>query len=96
MPDLVGDLLCILESAGAPTAIAVGYVTPSFDTCMQVFHRPLRHDWGSQLAYEAARERPDIFTAVIGITIPVSSLLSSPQFAPPVVPALRLRIIKIK
>jgi pimeloyl-ACP methyl ester carboxylesterase len=30
-----------------------------------------RHDWGTQLAYEAARERPDVFTAVIGITIPV-------------------------
>ncbi|KAN0124485.1 alpha/beta-hydrolase [Russula decolorans] len=52
MPDLVGDLTCILENAGAPTAIAVG------------------HDWGTQLAYEAARERPDIFTAVVGITIP--------------------------
>jgi soluble epoxide hydrolase/lipid-phosphate phosphatase len=52
MPDLVGDLLCILEHAGAPGAIAVG------------------HDWGTQLAYEAARERPDIFTAVVGITIP--------------------------
>jgi len=52
MPDLVGDLLCILEDAGAPEAIAVG------------------HDWGAQLAYEAARERPDIFTAVVGITIP--------------------------
>jgi hypothetical protein len=26
MPDLVGDLLCILEHAGAPKAIAVGYV----------------------------------------------------------------------
>jgi soluble epoxide hydrolase/lipid-phosphate phosphatase len=33
-----------------------------------------RHDWGAQLAYEAARERPDIFTAVVGITIPVSSV----------------------
>lgn len=52
MPDLVGDLLCILEHAGALEAIAVG------------------HDWGTQLAYEAARERPDIFTAVVGITIP--------------------------
>ncbi|KAH9180053.1 Alpha/Beta hydrolase protein [Lactarius sanguifluus] len=51
-PDLVGDLLCILEHAGALEAIAVG------------------HDWGAQLAYEAARERPDIFTAVVGITIP--------------------------
>lgn len=76
MPDLVGDLLCILENAGVQTAIAVGYVPPSFDTYMQAFHshgRFTRHDWGSQLAYEAARERPDIFTAVIGITIPVSS-----------------------
>ena len=75
MPDLVGDLTCILENAGVPTAIAVGYVSLSFDTYMQTFHRPCRftrHDWGSQLAYEAARERPDIFTAVIGIAIPVS------------------------
>jgi len=28
------------------------------------------HDWGTQLAYEAARERPDVFKAVVGITIP--------------------------
>jgi soluble epoxide hydrolase / lipid-phosphate phosphatase len=28
------------------------------------------HDWGALLAYEAARERPDIFTAVVGITVP--------------------------
>ena len=74
MPDLVSDLLCILEHAGAPEAIAIGYVQPLGD----VFFRRLaedigfgRHDWGAQLAYEAARERPDIFTAVVGITIPV-------------------------
>ncbi|EIW81733.1 alpha beta-hydrolase [Coniophora puteana RWD-64-598 SS2] len=28
------------------------------------------HDWGSALCYEAARRRPDIFTAVIGVTVP--------------------------
>jgi hypothetical protein len=28
MPDLVGDLLCILEHAGAPGAIVVGYAKP--------------------------------------------------------------------
>jgi len=28
------------------------------------------HDWGSQLCYEAARMRPDIFTAVIGAVVP--------------------------
>ncbi|KAI0269333.1 alpha/beta-hydrolase [Gloeopeniophorella convolvens] len=54
MPDLVGDLLCILKAAEIPKVIAIG------------------HDWGTQLAYEAARERPDVFTAVVGITIPVS------------------------
>ena len=47
------------------------------------------HDWGSQVAYEAARERPDIFTAVVGISglyvaaagsyTPVTSLV---QFVP--------------
>ncbi|KAF8226853.1 alpha/beta-hydrolase [Tricholoma matsutake] len=28
------------------------------------------HDWGSQICYEAARMRPDIFTAVIGAVVP--------------------------
>ncbi|RDB20271.1 Bifunctional epoxide hydrolase 2 [Hypsizygus marmoreus] len=28
------------------------------------------HDWGSQLCYDAARMRPDIFTAVIGAVVP--------------------------
>ncbi|KAH9045759.1 Alpha/Beta hydrolase protein [Lactarius pseudohatsudake] len=37
------------------------------------------HDWGSQLAYEAARERPDVFTAVVGISIPYL-----PSAGPPV------------
>jgi len=52
MPDLVGDLLCILEHAGVSNSIVIG------------------HDWGTQLAYEAARQRPEVFTAVVGITIP--------------------------
>ncbi|KAI0303058.1 alpha/beta-hydrolase [Russula brevipes] len=56
MPDLVGDLLCILQHAGVPEVIGIG------------------HDWGTQLAYEAARERPDVFTAVVGITIPQAAL----------------------
>ncbi|KAH9007170.1 alpha/beta-hydrolase [Lactarius hatsudake] len=37
------------------------------------------HDWGSQLAYEAARERPDVFTAVVGISVPYL-----PSAGPPV------------
>lgn len=28
------------------------------------------HDWGSQVCYEAARQRPDIFEAVVGLCIP--------------------------
>lgn len=28
------------------------------------------HDWGAQLCYEATRERPDIFEAVVGAAIP--------------------------
>jgi soluble epoxide hydrolase/lipid-phosphate phosphatase len=76
MPDLVGDLLCILEHAGVVKAIAVGYVTFSIYCFPEVLIRVTivgfaRHDWGTQLAYEAARERPDVFTAVVGITIPV-------------------------
>ncbi len=35
-----------------------------------------RHDWGSQICYEAGRSRPDITSAVIGVAIPVSSTSS--------------------
>lgn len=35
------------------------------------------HDWGSQLCYEAARMRPDLFEAVVGAAIPVSRFNSS-------------------
>ncbi|KAG9308725.1 Alpha/Beta hydrolase protein [Chiua virens] len=28
------------------------------------------HDWGSVTCYEAARRRPDVFSAVIGVTVP--------------------------
>ncbi|KAJ7031156.1 alpha/beta-hydrolase [Mycena alexandri] len=52
MPDMVGDLACILESAGISSAICVG------------------HDWGSQVCYEAARMRPDLFHGVVGAAIP--------------------------
>lgn len=31
------------------------------------------HDWGTQVCYEAARMRPDIFERVIGTCIPVCS-----------------------
>ncbi|KAF5371997.1 hypothetical protein D9615_008132 [Tricholomella constricta] len=30
----------------------------------------LGHDWGSQVCFEAARMRPDVFTAVIGAVVP--------------------------
>lgn len=66
IPDVVGDLLCILRHAGVSQVVVIG------------------HDWGTQLAFEAARERPDVFTAVVGLSliylpaagpfVPVSSL----------------------
>lgn len=31
----------------------------------------LSHDWGTQICYEAARMRPDLFRAVVGAVIPV-------------------------
>jgi len=61
IPDVVGDLMCILQHAGVSQAVVIG------------------HDWGSQLAYEAARERPDVFTAVVGISLPYM-----PAAGPPV------------
>ncbi|KAF8549292.1 alpha/beta-hydrolase, partial [Imleria badia] len=40
----------------------------------------LGHDWGSVACHEAARRRPDVFSAVIGVTIPY--LASSNDFEP--------------
>ena len=92
MPDLVGDLLCILEHAGVHKAIVVGYVTLPYLYFRHLIRHVAftRHDWGSQLAYEAARERPDVFTGVIGITIPVI-----PSLPPTRARRLRMKIILV-
>ncbi|KAF8632400.1 hypothetical protein AX17_004841 [Amanita inopinata Kibby_2008] len=66
MQDIVGDLVCVLENAGV-VGRGGGVV------CMG-------HDWGSSVCYEAARQRPDIFTAVIGIAVPY--IPSSGSFTP--------------
>ncbi|KAJ6473210.1 alpha/beta-hydrolase [Mycena sanguinolenta] len=52
MPDMVSDLVCILQHAGISSAVCVG------------------HDWGTQICYEAARMRPDLFRGVVGAVIP--------------------------
>ncbi|KAG6835722.1 hypothetical protein H0H93_015349 [Arthromyces matolae] len=46
------------------------------------------HDWGSQLCYEAARMRPDMFVSVIGVVVPYTP--SAGPFVPvrDLVPAL--------
>ncbi|KAF7331051.1 Bifunctional epoxide hydrolase 2 [Mycena venus] len=62
IPDMVGDLACILQHAGISSAVCVG------------------HDWGSQVCYEAARMRPDLFRGVVGIAIPY--LPSASDFVP--------------
>jgi soluble epoxide hydrolase/lipid-phosphate phosphatase len=53
------------------------------------------HDWGAQVCYEAARMRPDIFNAVVGIVIPY--IPSAGPFVPiaqfvPVFPALSYQL----
>jgi hypothetical protein len=35
---------------------------------------PARHDWGSQICYEAARMRPDIIGGVVGAVVPVCTI----------------------
>ena len=69
--DAVGDMLCILEHANVAQAVVIGQV----GSPVRVAFRRLTlsgnsHDWGSQIAYEAARERPDVFTAVVSISGP--------------------------
>ncbi|TFY67620.1 hypothetical protein EVJ58_g1507 [Rhodofomes roseus] len=39
------------------------------------------HDWGSPLCFQAARQRPDIFTAVIGAAVPYLPF-NAPSFSP--------------
>jgi len=53
------------------------------------------HDWGSSVCYEAARLRPDIFNAVIGIVVPYIS--AALPFVPikdftPLFPSLKYQI----
>lgn len=64
---------------------------PLFAWGMQSSHSPLklsahdtfdRHDWGSQVCYEAARMRPDIFIGVVGLTVPVCYVLPLLQALP--------------
>ena len=40
----------------------------------------LGHDWGAQVCYEAARIRPDVFKAVIGLVIPVCHFPFIPHY----------------
>lgn len=72
LQDMVNDLICVLEHAKTPSAICMGfvlYLSPYLSKCLIVGF--VRHDWGSSICYEAARLRPDVFTAVIGVVVPV-------------------------
>ena len=73
----MGDLVCILEHSKVKSAICIG--CGSYFVEIEYFisnekRTSLRHDWGAQICYEAARMRPDIFKAVAGLVIPVSFL----------------------
>lgn len=71
MGDIVGDLVCLLQHAKVTKAICVGLagfycleLRPALTQCVS-------HDWGSQICYEAARMRPDLFDGVVGVVVPV-------------------------
>ncbi|TFY76836.1 hypothetical protein EWM64_g7177 [Hericium alpestre] len=74
MFDLVGDLLCILKDAKVAQTVCVGYVLlRSMSVACSIQTRLLQsrsHDWGCQICFEAGRSRPDVFNAIIGLTIP--------------------------
>lgn len=71
MGDFVGDLACILEDRKVSKAVCIGYVRKSC-LCLSWSETLLRHDWGSQICWEAARMRPDLFEAAVGVVVPVS------------------------
>ncbi|KAG6816120.1 hypothetical protein H0H87_008470 [Tephrocybe sp. NHM501043] len=73
MGDMVGDLVCVLEHANVSSAICMGYVISSLLKLENPLTSSCRHDWGSQICYEAARMRPDLFTAVVGVVVPYIS-----------------------
>ena len=50
---LIGDLIGLLDTLEAPSAIIVG------------------HDWGANIAWQAARLRPDRFRAVASLSVPL-------------------------
>src|SRR5262245_40138084 len=49
---LVGDMVGLVDSLGAKSAVIAG------------------HDWGTPVAWHLALLRPDIFRAVIGLSVP--------------------------
>ena len=75
---MVDDLVCALDHARVKTALCLGFVI-IVSASVQAADVSLfdSHDWGTQVCYEAARRRPDIFQAVIGTCIPVSCKIMS-------------------
>ena len=83
MGDFVDDLACVLKHAkvaGKPVCVGLAYRSPQASPCQEAntSDRP-RHDWGSSICWEAGRARPDIFSGVVSLAIPVSSCNSSNQ-----------------
>ena len=74
--DFVGDLVCALTHAGvAGKPICIGFVTvlPRIGSPRDT--DPLccsSHDWGGSICWEAGRSRPDIFSGVVSLALPVS------------------------
>lgn len=62
-----------MDHAGVESAVCVGYAL-SLVVLDHELTRLNSHDWGSQLCFEAARQRPDRFKAVIGLVVPVGGV----------------------
>ena len=80
MGDFVDDLACVLEHANvAGKSICIGFVNlfPRVGSCIDADALSYyRHDWGSSICWEAGRARPDIFSGVVSLALPVSTHLS--------------------
>lgn len=79
MGDFVDDLVCVLKHAkvaGKPTCIGFVPLFPQTGLFSDVDTLGrARHDWGSSICWEAGRARPDIFSSVVSLTVPVSRCL---------------------
>ena len=70
MGDMVSDMICVIQHAQVKETVCIGLAALSFQQIITEVGWS-RHDWGSQICYEAARMRPDLLKGVVGAVVPV-------------------------